>query len=313
MDASIQNGQILGAVNVLLGVHNGSRFLSEQLQSLDNQSWPPLRITIRDDWSTDDSLLQVREWASSRPNVTVLSGPCLGAIQNFFTLLSQDDDQCDCFAFCDQDDVWLPDKLDRAVRAIRDYPPAEPVMYCSRVEFVDERLRHLGYSSIPKQPSFANALVQNIATGCTVVLNRTARDLIVSQLPRVTVMHDWWCYLVTSAFGSVHYDQRPTIKYRQHARNVTGGTSAPVQLFVRRVNRFLKRPWHSKLLSDQADEFRRCFGAFLSPQQKILLDRFLTVRGNLRNRLSYNLSMDVWRQTWLDTAILRMMIVIGRV
>lgn len=305
--------QISGAVNVLLGVHNGARFLSEQLQSLDVQTLPPRRIIMRDDASTDNSFLQISEWASSRPHVTILRGPRLGAIQNFFALLSAEDDQCDYFAFCDQDDVWLPHKLDWAVAAIRVYPANEPVMYCSRVEFVDERLRHLGYSSVPKQPSFANALVQNIATGCTVVLNRTARDLICSRLPRVTVMHDWWCYLVVSAFGSVHYDQRSSIKYRQHGRNVTGGTSAPIELFKRRVDRFLKRPRHSKLLTDQADEFNRCFGALLPAQQKILLDRFLTIRGNLWSRVSYNIRMDVWRQTWLDTAILRMMIVIGRV
>jgi hypothetical protein len=92
-----------------------------------------------------------------------------------------------------------------------------------------------------------------------------------------------------------------------------GGTSSGLQLFQRRVTRFLKRPRRAKLLTDQAEEFRRCFGDGVAPQYKLILERFLTVRGNLWTRLSYNAAMDVRRQTWMDTAILRTMILIGRV
>jgi glycosyltransferase involved in cell wall biosynthesis len=300
-------------INLLLGIHNGSRFIDSQLQSIDSQTLSPFFITVRDDGSVDDSLRHVKRWAAERPDVHILHGPRLGAAENFFKLLSFEDKDCNYFAFCDQDDVWLPDKLERAVGAIRKYSSADPVMYCSRVEYVDEHLQHLGYSSIPKRPSFANALVENIATGCTVVLNRSARDLICGKLPCMALMHDWWCYLVLSAFGTVHYDERPCLKYRQHGGNVVGGTSVPVEEFKRRLDRFFKSPRNHKLLTDQAEEFSRLFGEALSFQQKAILDRFLSVRGNLRARLAYNLTMDVWRQTWVDTAILRTMILIGRV
>ena len=300
-------------INVLLTTYNGSRFLPNQLESLLAQSLPAYRFTIRDDGSTAETFLQLEKWAFGRPNVCVLRGPRLGAIDNFFTLLKTPDSESEYFAFCDQDDVWLPDKLERAVEAIREYPGNQPVMYCSKVEFVDENLRHLGYSKAPKAPSFSNALVENIAIGCTVVLNRRARDLICTKLPQTALMHDWWCYLVVSAFGRVIYDNRPGIKYRQHANNVTGGTSSPVELFRRRLIRFWRRPHNATLLSDQAGEFHRCFGEDLGSQHKMILDHFLTVRGNVWRRLFYNVTMDVWRQTWIDTAILRAMILIGRV
>jgi glycosyltransferase involved in cell wall biosynthesis len=300
-------------VNILLGIYNGSRFLSGQLQSIDAQTLPPHRITIRDEGSTDDSVLQVQRWATKRPNVSILSGPRLGVLGNFFTLLASEDNDSDCFAFCDQDDIWLPDKLLCAVQELRKYGDTVPVMYCSRVEYVDENLRHLGYSSIPREPNFANALVENIATGCTVVLNRSARNLISQALPRMALMHDWWSYLVVSAFGRVCYDQRPNIKYRQHAGNLIGATTAPMEAFKRRYNRFLERPPGSKLLTDQAGEFKRCFGKVLNPEYRFILERFLRLRGNLWTRISYNFKMDVWRQTWIDTTILRTMILIGRV
>jgi len=178
---------------------------------------------------------------------------------------------------------------------------------------VDESLGHIGYSRIPKKEDFTNALVENIVIGCTVVLNRSARNLLRRRLPQRALMHDWWCYLVLSALGKVVFDERPGIKYRQHARNVVGGTSSRIELFRRGTTRFVRGSPGAKLLSDQAIEFRRCFGDGLTQKKRRTLDRFLTVRGNLWARLCYNATMDVWRQSWIDTATLRTMILMGRV
>jgi hypothetical protein len=184
-------------------------------------------------------------------------------------------------------------------------------MYCSRVEYVDESLGHIGYSQVPKKVDFANALVENIVTGCTVVLNRSARNLLRKRLPEKTLMHDWWYYLVVSALGKVIFDERPSIKYRQHAGNVVGGTSSRIELFKRGMARFVRSSPGDRLLSDQAIEFRRCFGDCLAPQESRILDRFLMVRGNLWTRLRYNARMEVGRQSWIDTATLRTKILMG--
>jgi glycosyltransferase involved in cell wall biosynthesis len=302
-----------GRVNVLLATYNGSRFLCEQLKSIESQILPVARITVRDDESTDGTFSLVEEWIGSRPNVKLLRGRRLGVTKNFFALLASPDESSEYFAFSDQDDVWLPDKMRDAVSSLSQHSEDEPVMYCSRLEYVDEALRHLGYSRLPRRVGFANALVENIATGCTVVLNRRARDLIVANLPDNALVHDWWCYLVVSAFGKVIYDPRPNIKYRQHGNNHIGGTASIPSLFRRRLARFLKGDRAVRLLSDQALEFERRFGGGLAPGHKVVLQRFLSVRGNLWIRLSYSAAMNVWRQSRIDTAILRALVLMGRV
>lgn len=300
-------------VNVLLPTYNGARYLREQLQSIEIQTLPVARITFRDDGSTDGSDALVREWAAGRPNVRWLQGPRLGAANSFFTLLDSCGDECDYFAFADQDDVWFPDKIERAVFCLGCRGTEEPAMYCSRAEYVDESLGHIGYSRIPKKVDFMNALVENIVIGCTVVLNRSARNLLRRRLPQKALMHDWWCYLVLSGLGEIVFDERPGIKYRQHAGNVVGGTSSRIELVRRGIARFVKSSPGAKPLSDQAIEFRECFADSLTQQKRRAIDRFLTVRENLWARLYYNLTMDVWRQSWIDTATLRTMILMGRV
>ena len=74
--------------------------------------------------------------------------------------------------------TWLPTKVEKAAQALQGYGVGVPAMYCSRVEYVDQNLGHLGYSMVPRKVAFENAMVENIATGSTIMLNRRARDLI---------------------------------------------------------------------------------------------------------------------------------------
>ena len=299
-------------VRILLTTHNGLGFLREQLQSIDAQTWPEIRVTVRDDGSTDETNELLEKWALGKPHVRLLRGSRLGVTKNFLTLLAHADGDSDYFAFSDQDDVWLPDKMERAVLCLRGCDQDRPAMYCARLEYVDENLNHLGYTNVPKRVGFANAVVENVATGCTMVLNRSARELVCEKLPEKALIHDWWCYLVVSAFGRVIYDERTSIRYRQHANNVTGGTPSPLELFGRRFRRFLSHEKGRPLVSDQAAEFKRCFGDRLSVHDRETLERFLCVRGGLKERIFYNAAMDVWRQSWVDTMILRAMILVGR-
>jgi glycosyltransferase involved in cell wall biosynthesis len=304
---------VSGRVNVLLATYNGSRFLQEQLDSLGSQTTPLSRITVRDDGSTDGTVSLLEKWAAGRPNVSLLRGPRLGFAKNFFALLTNPDQESDFFAFSDQDDVWLPDKIERALRALGGCDADVPSLYCSRLELVDENLKHLSFSRIPRRIDFANALVENVATGCTMVLNRAARNLISERLPDRAVFHDWWCYLAIAALGRVIFDETPTIKYRQHANNQVGATASRVKFFMRRLERFFRQAGGARPRSDQAQEFNRCCGALLVGRHKEILDRFLSVQGSVRERVSYSAAMDVWRQSRFDTALLRALILLGRV
>ena len=146
----------------------------------------------------------------------------VGFSSNFLTGLSDITDDFDYFAFSDQDDVWHRDKLDRAIKALGTVSVNTPALYCARTEISDAKCKQtLGFSPLfTKPPSFANALVQSISGGNTMVFNRAAKNLIVeASLNTPVVSHDWWCYqIITGAGGYVIYDPEPRLKYRQHGK-----------------------------------------------------------------------------------------------
>jgi glycosyltransferase involved in cell wall biosynthesis len=300
-------------VEVLLSTWNGVRYLPELLESVDGQSYSDFRLSIRDDGSVDGTVRLLTEFAARRTDVTLTIGKRLGPTKSFFTLLQTAHSDCGYFAFCDQDDVWAPSKLEHAVEALEQYSSDEPLLYCSAIEYVDEVLGHLSYSKLRRVPSFANALVENVATGCTIVLNKKARQILTAEIPTESLMHDWWCYLVVSAFGRLIYDPRPNIKYRLHQRNAVGAAVGHWNLFWRRVERFWKRGSRDFKFREQARAFDECFGASLDPERRQTLSSFLQARRGLLSRIAYAGQMDVVRQSSFDMAVLRLLVALGRI
>lgn len=302
-----------GRVNILLPTHNGTRYLPALLESLSTQEYQELSLSIRDDCSTDDTYAFLLTWFVNKANVSLCRGERLGVMKSFFYLLVNADTECDYFAFCDQDDVWLPGKIVDAVSALEKCDPLEPVMYCSRVAYVDANLHHIGYSKIPRRMGFANALVENVATGCTVVLNRAGREILVQQMPRDALMHDWWCYLVLSAVGKVVFDSRPNILYRQHGKNAMGVASNIWGQYRRRVVRFSEKGPGNHKFRQQALEFSHYYRGRLKKEDLRTLERFLTPPQNVLSRVAYAARADLWRQSWVDDALLRILICMDRI
>src|SRR5262249_28608171 len=132
------------------------------------------------------------------------------------------------YAFCDQDDVWESDKLERALCILNRMSQDRPVLYCGRTRVIDDAGRIIGTSpAFLRPPSFANALVQNIGGGNTMVMNHAARELLLAAGPEIdTVAHDWWIYqIVSGAGGAVNYDLEPRVRYRQHRSNLIGANN----------------------------------------------------------------------------------------
>lgn len=215
-------------VHILLATYNGERFLAEQLESIARQTYDCWTLTVSDDGSTDTTLSIVQSFASkAHQPVSVLQGPQKGSsTANFFHLIAKAPiyGDLDLYAFSDQDDVWLDDKLERAVQwhiQERDNPVR---LFCSRTLFVNENLQHIGLSpGINRLPSFSNALVENIASGNTMVISHPVLITQKKILPENSVWHDWTTYLVTTALGGkVWFDDTPCVLYRQHTKNVIG-------------------------------------------------------------------------------------------
>jgi glycosyltransferase involved in cell wall biosynthesis len=188
-------------------------------------------LTISDDGSTDNTLALVAQFAKriTQP-LTVLQGPRQkSSTRNFCHLIqiAPAAEASDLYAFCDQDDVWLDNKLERAVKWHAQQQSHAVRLYCSRTQFVDEQLKPIGLSpGIQRPPSFGNALVQNIASGNTMVMSH---DVLLAQKkvkPEHSVWHDWTTYLVATALGGmVCFDDQPSLLYRQHGNNVIGANN----------------------------------------------------------------------------------------
>lgn len=218
-------------VHILLATYNGAQFLTEQLDSIARQTHSAWTLTISDDGSTDNTLALVAEFSAriTQP-LTVLQGPRQkSSTRNFCHLIQNAPaaEASDLYAFCDQDDVWLDNKLERAVEWHARQQSHAVRLYCNRTQFVDEQLKPIGLSpGIQRPPSFGNALVQNIASGNTMVMSH---DVLLAQKkvkPEHSVWHDWTTYLVATALGGiVCFDDQPTLLYRQHGGNVIGANN----------------------------------------------------------------------------------------
>ena len=199
-----------------------------QLDSIAAQTYVNWHLHVSDDGSIDQTLSILEEFAFRcvQP-ITVIKGPQKGPTLNFFHLINAvvDYDERDLFAYCDQDDVWLPEKIATAVRTLAQMPSNRtPNLYCGRTQTTDATLKPIGLTPIPTRPlSFGNALTQNVAGGNTMVFNTTLLQRLRHVNPEHSVWHDWSTYLVATACGGeVFYDKTPYILYRQHLSNVIG-------------------------------------------------------------------------------------------
>jgi glycosyltransferase involved in cell wall biosynthesis len=272
-------------VIVVMSTFNGERFIGEQLDSILQQLPAQGMLMVRDDGSVDATAEIVA--ALKDPRVRLERGPNLGFGPSFLRLLRAVPSDAEMVMLSDQDDVWLPDKIQRAWDVLGPRR-GRAVLYCSRMRLVDADLRVLGDSpQWPRGPSFRNALVENITVGCTIALTPEALALVCRPGDDASVyFHDWWIYLVVSALGEVVIDPHPTLLYRQHGRNVIGFGAGLLHRYAA-ILRFLRQHNWVRSLFMQASHFRHTHGELLAPWQRELLDRYFdaTRRGSIARLL----------------------------
>lgn len=298
-------------VEVLLSTYNGATHLATQIDSILAQDGVAVRLVVRDDGSTDETIHVLSGYADD-PRVEVSAAKNLGLPTAYFRLIQDSGDDADVWALADQDDVWLPNKLRRAATALAG--TLEPTMYCARVLVVDEALRPLYPHPLPKRgPSFANALVQNIATGCTIAFNRAARDVLRDRWPDDAVMHDAWLYLVISGTGTVLYDEESVVRYRQHAGNSVGMGRGRAGRTLRRIRRQLA-PGEYGAHGRQDAELLRTHGDVLTASALSQLEASLAAwRGGMKGRLRYAVRGPAHRQTVASDIVMRLLALAGRI
>lgn len=219
------------SVLILLAVYQGKEYLEEQLASFARQTVKQVHVLAFDDGSTDGSMdiLGEAKRAWGKGIFQIAQGPQKGVEENFRSLVLNTGIEADYYAFSDQDDIWDNDKLEKAIGYHPDMKSGQPHVYGSRTRTADRAGNPTGLSPLfSKPPSFENALVQSIAGGNTMVMNRAAQGLLRKAAKRVGfVSHDWWVYqIITGAGGVFHYDGEPHISYRQHGGNLVGSNNS---------------------------------------------------------------------------------------
>lgn len=280
-------------VLVLLSTYNGQRFLVEQLESLRHQKEIEVFCLARDDGSTDRTVEILDEYASVWERLTVIKGENLGCGASFTELLKAAGpyvNQVDYLAFCDQDDVWFEGKLTAAVSALETMPADQPSLYCSNLTLVDENLKMIAnmYPEPVAELTKGNALVERFGTGCTMVFNKKAREMYLSHLPSVPILHDRWIYLICLFFGNVHYDHTPRILYRQHEKNAIGGQSGFFDKWKSRMRSFKKLDENPR--EQHAKELLRIFRSLLTEEDTRLIKIVAGYRENLPAKLRFFLA-----------------------
>lgn len=303
-------------VDILMSTYNGEKYVAEQIESILSQTYADIRLTIRDDGSKDGTTTILSRYAKSDDRIQLILQENLGVVGSFYRLLQDADPAYQFFAFADQDDVWRLDKVERAVQVLTEYDSTMPLLYCAGLEYVSANLTHVGYSqNISKTPSLNNALVQNIAQGCTIVINKVARELLLKHAwPPQVMMHDWWLYVVVSAFGKVVRDDFISMKYRQHGTNVVGGTVSFLSDFRKRVANFISRNNQSFFgCYTQAYGFWRSYEEDLIGEKRNMVRLFIDSKHSLFSRIKYLTSKQrVYRQTPVDDVILQLLILLNK-
>lgn len=294
--------QTLPKVAILLCTYHGQHYLADQLNSLAAQNHTNWTVWASDDGSQDDThaILEAfkAKWDCGRLHIHF--GPAEGFVANFLSLTCRENIEADYYAYSDQDDIWEPYKVKRAVAWLQTVPPDVPALYCSRTRAVDAANKEIGLSPLfAKLPGFANALMQNVGGGNTMLFNNAARALLRRAGARVNVVsHDWWTYLVVSGCGGkVLYDPHPSLRYRQHDGNLVGMNSTWRARFIR-----LHMMWQGrfKTWNDRNIIALQCLRSELTPESRETLDRFAEARNlSLIPRLIGLKRAGIYRQTLL--------------
>ena len=231
---------------VLMSTYNGEKYLREQIDSIlaqDIADTAQLALLVRDDGSSDATADILNDYQNAG-KLTWYSGENLRTERSFWHLL-QNAPEADLYAFCDQDDYWLPDKLSRAAGLLAQAgDPGKPLLYCSAFTATDEHLNPITVESSPlnRYTDPVHALIYSTAPGCTFVFNHSARRLAMryDMERNPVVIHDWLLHkIVTTQGGTMLYDPEPHICYRQHGNNVIGVHATGLGDFTARVKRFL--------------------------------------------------------------------------
>ena len=269
-------------IDILMATYNGEHFIADQIMSIQRQTYKNWHLLISDDCSNDGTLDVIQRFVQSDTRIQVVSEGVKhgGAKENFFALM--DFSKAPYCMFCDQDDVWLPEKVEKTLKFVQDLEGHEsgtPILAFTDMRVVDAKLNAISasfeqFSSIdPSRTKFPQVIAQSLGAGCTMMTNAAARE-IASQVKDIddVIMHDWWLSLVAAAFGRIGYLDESTSLYRQHGSNEVGALEYSP---IKRASHFDQMRESVSATVRQVQAFSACYGSLLNDGQREAIDEFI--------------------------------------
>lgn len=300
-------------VAVLMSTYNGEEFLKEQIDSILTQERVKIELYVRDDGSSDRTVEILRSYAE-RGSLILYEGKNCGVGNSFMELVYTVDENFDYYAFSDQDDIWLPDKVRCAVDTMQNQK--NPTLYTGNQMLVDRTGRELGirYQEVPPT-DYHQILCGNMLSGCTMVFNRELFCLLRDEKRRPSSLllqnriHDVWVAMTAAVTGAIFFDKESHILYRQHERNVVGAGKKKIGDRFKEVVEKMKKSEQRCGRSMLAAEICRCFPEYISDK-----NWDLQIYGSYKKKMRYRLSLlkdrkirqfshetraGVWVKVWL--------------
>lgn len=301
-------------VNIVLSTYNGAKFLSEQIDSIQAQTFTDWQLLIRDDDSTDKTLDIIAAYTVKDERIRLINEgnrKNLGVIKSFYKLIK--DDVADYYFFCDQDDVWLPEKLAIMLAEATKHDANESLMVYMDLSVVDENLKVINPSMVSSQSHHANTsllaeLTENTVTGGVAMINHALVKRWSSS--DSMIMHDWYLALLATATGELVYIDKPGELYRQHDHNVLGART-----LAKRLKKWLN-PLHAVqkywelIVTSQKQAASILNQPDLSDENRELIEKYVALLNQtMINRIKYLKKYHFKKNKLFHTIVFRTLVV----
>lgn len=267
-------------VNILMSTYNGQQFLAEQIRSIQEQSYTDWTLFIRDDGSSDNTKEILKDFERQDSRIHIIDSEKsdnLGVIKSFHKLVNHD--RADYYFFSDQDDVWLPNKLELSLKEAQNYLADLPLMVYMDLKVVNQDLEIMTESMVKSQSHHANTelvqeLTENTVTGGVAMINHALAEMW--QETDDILMHDWYLALLASAFGNLVFIDQPGELYRQHSDNVLGARTLSKR-FKKWIRPHILFAVYWDLIKNSQKQARHLLQMPLSQSNRELIEAFVTI------------------------------------
>lgn len=257
-------------VLVLMSTYNGAKYLQEQIESVMKQKNIDVYILVRDDGSKDGTQKILQDY-SEQGKLKWMQGTNKGSTKSFMELIYLASTEYDYYAFCDQDDVWMDDKLNAAVVSLEKFPKNQPALYYSGQRLVDQELNFLADHHLDKRRSQLTCLIFGNIAGCTAVFNKELLIKLQAYKCNRIWIHDGWIYKVCVALGgNIFVDSNAHIFYRQHEKNEVGLNNSFKSIY----NRSKKNIFEASVVREMK-LIEEGYGRELSPEYKAFAQKIM--------------------------------------